>query len=78
MEEMDDNIYGVPYEHNKWLKIDIVTDSTSLVGDDLSKYGECKYNSGVVGEDCNVYAIPSEVGYNLLLNIGTLIHVIIY
>ena len=50
VEEMDDNIYGVPYEHNKWLKIDIVTDSTSLVGDDLSKYRECKYNGGVVGQ----------------------------
>ena len=40
------------------MKIDIVTDTTSLVGDDLSKYGEWKYNGGVVGEDCNVYAIP--------------------
>ena len=54
---MDDNIYGVPFVHHKWLKIGSATETTSLVGDNLSKYGYCKYNGGVVGEDGNVYAI---------------------
>ena len=39
------------------VEIDIAIETTSLVGDDLFKYGD-KYNGGVVGEDCNVYAIP--------------------
>ena len=58
VEGMDGNIYGVPHIHNQWLKIDIVTDTTSLVGDDLSYYVADKYHGGVVGEDCNVYTIP--------------------
>ena len=58
VEGMDDNIYGVPYGHNKWLKIDISTNTISLIGDDLSNYEKYKYIGGVVGEDCNIYAIP--------------------
>ena len=60
VEGTDDNIYGVPFNQNQWLKIDIVTDTTSLIGDDLSKYGNYKYDGGVVGEDRIVYAIPSD------------------
>merc|ERR1711957_64916 len=60
VEGIDNNIYGVPCLHDKWLKIDIATETTSLVGDDLSesKYGIGKYNGGVIGEDCNIYPIP--------------------
>ena len=36
-----------------------MTDTTSLVGEDLSNYGDDKYNGAVVGEDCNIYTIPS-------------------
>ena len=60
VEGMDGNMYGVPYRHDKWLKIDIVTETTSLVGDDLSTYGRCKYSCGVFGEDCNLYVIPAD------------------
>ena len=60
VEGMDENIHLVPYRHDKWLKIDTVTETTYLVGDDLSTYGDCKYDGGVVGEDCNIYAIPCD------------------
>ena len=65
---MDGNIYCAPNRHHKWLKIDITTDRTSLVGDDLSKYGCSKYDFGVVGEDCNVYAIPSSTNKVIIFN----------
>ena len=42
VEGMDDNIYVVPYLHYKWLKIDISTNTTSVIGDDLSKYEKYK------------------------------------
>ena len=40
------------------VKIDISTNTTSLIGDDLSNYEKYKYKDGVVGEDYNIYAIP--------------------
>ena len=59
---------GVVADYDKWLKIDIATETTSLVGDDLSKYGACKYSCGVVGEDCNVYAIPEDANKVIKFN----------
>merc|ERR1712238_114199 len=47
------------------------TETTSLVGDDLSKYGYDKYNGGVVGEDCNVYAIPEDANTVTTFNTTT-------
>jgi len=41
--------------HDEWLKIDIATETISLVG---FLFGGFEYNCGVVGEDCNVYSIP--------------------
>ena len=70
-EGTDDNIYGVPFNQNRWLKIDIVTETTSLIGDDLSKYGNYKYDGGVVGEDRIVYAIPSDANIITKLNTTT-------
>ena len=57
---VDDNIYGVPLIHEPWLKIDTATETTFLVGDDLFKYGDWKYNSGVVCEDSNIYSVPED------------------
>ena len=57
---MDDYIYGIPYQHDKWLKIKIVTETTSLFGDGLLKHRGWKYNGGVVGEYCNIYTILEE------------------
>ena len=62
---------GAVTDYDKWLKIDIATETTSLVGDDLSKYGACKYSCGVVGEDCNVYAIPYDENKVAKLNTTT-------
>ena len=68
---IDDNIYGVPHSEKRWLKIDITDDTTSLVSNDLTKYGECKYEGGVVGEDDNIYAIPSDANNVIKLNTTT-------
>ena len=57
---MNDNIYGVSIEHDKWLNIDIATETIFLVGSDLSKYGDDKYNSGV-GEDCNIFTLSHTI-----------------
>ena len=71
VEGMDDNIYGVPYYYDKWLKIDTSTETISLVGNDLSKYGSGKYNGGVIGEDCNIYAIPKDANQIIKFNTTT-------
>jgi len=65
---MDDNIYGVPSRHNKWLNIDIATETTYLVGNYLSGYGGFKYKGAVIGEDCNIYAIPANVSKVIKFN----------
>ena len=57
---MDDNIYGVPLGQNKWLKIYIATDTTSLVRNDVSVLGSFDGGGFVVGLDCNIYNIPQD------------------
>jgi len=57
---VDDNIYGVPLGQNKWLKIYIATDTTSLVRNDVSVLGSFDGGGFVVGLDCNIYNIPQD------------------
>ena len=53
------------------MKIDVAIDTTSLVGDDLSKYWDNKYSGGVVGEDYNIYAIPEDANIVTKFNTTT-------
>ena len=74
-EEYDDNrkwrngfahgdcIYGIPYHGNKFLKYNIKTQTSELVGDDLGvgdDFGDdyLKWMSGAVADDGCLYCFP--------------------
>jgi len=68
----DGNIYGIPDDMNKILKIDPspnATNPTALVGDDLG-LGRWKWFGGVVGNNSIIYGVPyvarSILSYNLM------------
>ena len=54
----DDNIYGIPFQQNVWSKINIATETTSLVANHIPILGtqehKACFSSGVIGEDCNI------------------------
>merc|ERR1712238_87972 len=52
---MDDNIYGIQYRHDKWLKIDIATETISLFGEGEGGY---IWSGGVLHSNGYIYCAP--------------------
>jgi len=66
----DGNIYGIPWNMNKILKIDPSANAanpTALVGDDLGDGGS-KWLGGVVGNDGIIYGVPYSANSILSFN----------
>ena len=52
-------IFKVFRVKKKLLNTVITAETTSFVDDDLSQYRSNKHNCYIVGENCNIYTIPS-------------------
>jgi len=53
-----DFIYGIPYDANKFLKYNIKTESSELVGDDFGDNFSTRWMSGAVANDGCLYCFP--------------------
>ena len=64
---LDGNIYGIPAQSMRVLKINVNNDTTSFIGDLYE--GEWKWAGGTLGPDGNIYACPDNFHKVLQINI---------
>ena len=64
-------LYYVLYDFDQVLEYNPATNTSTIIGKNLSKYRKDNWSDAIIGRDRNIYGLPCDSGTVLIINLQT-------